>query len=365
MSRAVEASATAPAAPIDFGYRSRDLRLGNLVALRVRSRALTLNAVICALAVILSVIGLGLGDYPLRPTQVLSVLAGNGEAFERIVVVEWRLPMAVAALVLGALLGISGAVFQSVTRNPLGSPDIIGFDAGSYTGVVLTVLVLGANDFWAIALAALAGGLLAAFVVALLASRGGGIQGFRLIIVGIGISAVLGSVNAYLITRANPETAVTIGFWGAGSLTGLTWSALVPAVIGGTVVICAMVLLAPSLRQLEAGDDSALAQGVNARRTRPLLLIVGVMATALVTAVAGPIGFVALAAPQLARRVSGSPGVSVAAAACMGALLVSAAQLVSLLFAQFARAVPVGLITVALGGLYLIWLLIRETRKAV
>lgn len=350
---------------IDFGYRSQNVRIGNALALRSSTRALTVNASLCVVAVLMSVLGLGLGDYPLTPQEVLSTLLGGGEPFARTVVIEWRLPTTIAALLLGALLGISGAIFQSVTRNPLGSPDIIGFDAGSYTGVVITVLVLGVTEFWSIAVAALIGGGMAALIVALLASRDGGIQGFRLIVVGIGVSAILGSANAYLITRSDPDKAVTVGFWGAGSLTGLTWQALIPAAVGGVVVMIAITLLAPSLRQLETGDEAALAQGVSARRTRPLLLIVGVAATALVTAVAGPIGFVALAAPQVARRVTGSPGVSVGSAACMGAMLVSAAQLLSLLATEYARPVPIGLITVGLGGLYLIWLLIRETRKAV
>ena len=357
-------AATSPG-PIDFGYRSRTVRIGTVIALRSSARAVAVNLSLCILALVTSTVGLGLGDYPLSTPEVVTTLLGAGEPFARTVVVEWRLPIAVATLVLGALLGISGAIFQSVTRNPLGSPDIIGFDAGSYTGVVITVLVIGASGFWSVAAGALIGGLLAALLVALLANRSGAISGFRLIVVGIGVSAILGSFNAYLITRSDPDKAVTVGFWGAGSLNGLTWDALLPAMAGGLAVLIAAAMLGPSLRQLETGDDAALAQGVHTRRARPLLLVVGVAATALVTAVAGPIGFVALAAPQLARRVAGTPGVSLTSAACMGAVLVSTAQLLALLAATWARPVPVGLITVAIGGMYLIWLLIRETRKAV
>lgn len=104
---------------------------------------------------------------------------------------------------------------------------------------------------------------------------------------------------------------------------------------------------------------------MNASVARPLLLILGVATTALVTAAAGPIGFVALSAPQLARRLTRTPGVTVAASAFMGAALLSLAQLLSLVIAQVYRPVPVGLITVSLGGLYLIWLLIRETRRSI
>ena len=290
---------------IDFGYRNRTIRTQRAVALRFSARSVAINSILAVVAVTVAVLSLGIGDYPLTTAQVVQSLFGQGDDFHRLIVTEWRLPIAIAAILFGALLGIGGAIFQSLTRNPLGSPDVIGFDAGSYTAVVFTILVIGANQYWYIAAAALVGGLLTAIVVYLLSYRGG-VQGFRLIIVGIGVSAMLGSINAYLIT-----------------------------------------------------------QGVNASVARPLLLILGVATTALVTAAAGPIGFVALSAPQLARRLTRTPGVTVASAAFMGAALLSLAQLLSLVIAQVYRPVPVGLITVSLGGLYLIWLLIRETRRSI
>ncbi|MGW4201387.1 FecCD family ABC transporter permease [Streptomyces sp. NPDC004726] len=355
---------TSPPKPIDFGYRHFHLRIGGLVAARFSLRSLAVNAVLTTIALGVAVLSLGFGDYPLTPVQVVRALAGQGDDFHRMIVAEWRLPMAIGAVLFGALLGIGGAVFQSLTRNPLGSPDVIGFDAGSYTGVVITMLLLGSQHYWSVATAAIAGGLLTAGAVYLLAHRRG-VQGFRLIIVGIGVSAMLGSVNAYLITRADIDDAMSVGFWAAGSLSRVGWDALVPALIGGTLVLGCVTALAPALRQLELGDDAALAQGVSAARARPALLIVGVATTALVTAAAGPIGFVALAAPQLARRLTRTPGVTVASAAFMGAALVTLAHASSLAIAQAYRPVPVGLITVCLGGLYLIWLLIRETRRSI
>ncbi len=347
---------------IDFGYAHQDLRVGRTVSVRLRLRSVLVNGVLAAATVTLAVIGLGFGDYPLDPGQVVRALLGGGEEFHRMIVVEWRLPVLLAAIVFGALLGVGGAVFQSLTRNPLGSPDIIGFDAGAYTAVVLAMLIFQVRDYWSIAGASIVGGLLTALVVYLLAYRRG-IQGFRLIIVGIGVSALLGSLNAYLITRADLQDAMTVGFWGAGSLGRVDWESLTPSLLLAAVTLSAATLLAPALRQLELGDDAALAQGVNANRARLGLLIAGVATTALVTAAAGPIGFIALCAPQVARRVARTPGVSLAASAFMGAALLTAAQFLSLLIALFYRAVPVGLITVCLGGIYLIWLLIRETRR--
>ncbi|QPK80229.1 iron chelate uptake ABC transporter family permease subunit [Corynebacterium lizhenjunii] len=339
------------------------LRVGP-VALRWSTRGAAVNAALLLIALAGAVFALGFGDYPLEPAQVLAALANpSADEFHRTIVTQWRLPVALAAVLFGALLGIGGAIFQSLTHNPLGSPDVIGFDAGSYTAVVITVLVFGTKDYWTIAAAALVGGLATAAIVYFLAYRGG-VQGFRLIIVGIAVSAMLGSINVYLVTRADINDAMSVGFWAAGSLGRVTWQALVPAALCSLAVMVGVLALSRALRQLELGDATAVTQGTPAHRCRPALLILGVATTALVTAAAGPIGFVALAAPQLARRLTHSPGVTVTAAACMGAALLAGAHLLALLFAQIYRPIPEGLITVSLGGLYLIWLLIRESRKS-
>ncbi|ANW21380.1 FecCD family ABC transporter permease [Streptomyces clavuligerus] len=351
--------------PIDFGHRQARLRVGGLFAARVSLRSLAVALALTAVALGAAVLSLGFGDYPLTPLQVVRALAGQGDDFHRLIVAEWRLPMAIGAILFGALLGIGGAIFQSLTRNPLGSPDVIGFDAGAYTGVVLTTVLIGSHHHGSVATAAIAGGLLTAGVVQLLSSSRRGAHGFRLIVVGIAVSAMLQSITSYLITRADIDDAMSVGFWAAGSLNRVGWDALVPSLIGGALVLACVSVLAPALRQLELGDDAATAQGVDTARARPVLLIVGVAATALVTAAAGPIAFVALAAPQLARRLTRTPGVTVASAAFLGAALVSLAHTASLAVAQAYRPVPVGLITVCVGGLYLIQLLIRETRRSI
>ncbi|MFL1430699.1 MULTISPECIES: FecCD family ABC transporter permease [unclassified Nocardiopsis] len=345
-----------PGAPrVDFGYATRTLRVRGF-SVRVALKPVAVAAALLAVAVAIAVAAIGIGDHPLGVWEVAAALTGGGEPFHRVIVVEWRLPVAVAVVVFGALLGLGGAIFQSLTRNPLGSPDVIGFDAGAYTAVVLTILVVGSRGYWSIATAAVAGGLAAAFAVYVLAYRRG-VQGFRLIIVGIAVSAMLGSVNAYLITRAELDDAMAVGFWGAGSVARVTWEGLLPS------LAIAAVLLAPALRRLELGDDTAVAQGTRPGPVRLGLVVTGVATSALVTAAAGPIGFVALVAPQLARRLTRTPGTGLLPAAAMGAVLLAAAHLLSLVIAQVHRPVPVGLITVCLGGLYLIRLLVGETRR--
>jgi iron complex transport system permease protein len=345
---------------VNFGYAHRVVRTPVLSA-RIPVRVVVVSTWLFVLAATAATVAITLGDFPLTVPDVLATFVGGGEDFHRIIVLQWRLPVAIAAVIFGALLGIGGAILQSLTRNPLGSPDVIGFDAGSYTAVVVTILVLDASSRWEIAVAALAGGLLTAFVVYTLAYRGG-IQAFRLIVVGIAVSAVLGSINAYLITRADIEDAMSVGFWGAGSIERVNWPSLVPSLYTAAVLVLAAALLAPALRRLEVGDDAAITQGLRPGPARLGLMVVGVGTTALVTAAAGPIGFVALAAPQLARRITRSQGVSLLSSAAMGAALLSGAHLLSLLIAKAYRPVPVGLITVCVGGVYLIWLLIREAR---
>ncbi|WP_037145120.1 FecCD family ABC transporter permease [Rhodococcoides fascians] len=351
-----------PPVKVDFGYPVVNVGT-RLLTGRFQLRAVVVNSILTAIALVLAVRTLGLGKYPIGFSESMNILfGGGGEDFRRMIVMEWRLPVIVAALVLGALLGIGGAIFQSLTRNPLGSPDIIGFDSGSYFAVVLVMLVFSTRTYSSIAAASLIGGLLTAMVVFFLAYRGG-VQGFRLIIVGIAVSAVLGSVNSYLITRAAVSDAMAVGFWGAGSITRVRWNYLTPTLVIFVVLLICVAAMARSLRLMELGDDSAKALGVNVNRSRLVLVVLGVSTTAIVTAVAGPIGFVALAAPQLAQRLVRSPGVSVWSGAFMGAALLMVAHFLSLTIEQYYRAVPVGLVTVCIGGLYFIYLLVKGAKE--
>ena len=343
------------------GYRELAIRT-SAFSFRLRLRLAITTLILFGLAIAASTIAISLGEFPMELREVLAALVGIGKRLETIIVLEWRLPVAIAAVIFGALLGIGGAIFQSLTHNPLGSPDIIGFDAGSYTAVVVLILVIGSNQYWAIAAAAIIGGLVTAFIVYILSWRRG-IQGFRLIIVGIAISAMLTSINSYLITRAQVEQAVTVGFWAAGSISRVSWHGLIPTLALGLVIVGCAAALSRSLHHLELGDDAAWTQGFSVGRARLGLIVVGVATTAVVTAAAGPISFIALAAPQIARRITQTPGVSLLSAAAMGSALLSGAHLLSLVIATFYYTIPVGLITVIIGGMYMIWLLIRETRR--
>ncbi|MFE3443592.1 FecCD family ABC transporter permease [Nocardia sp. NPDC059180] len=349
-------------ARIDFGrktvqVRSRLTGFTGLLGLRT----VVVCVALLVVALLVAVLALGTGDAPIPTDRVLRAIFIGDQRFDRLVVWEWRFPRVLLALVLGAALGVSGAILQSVTRNPLGSPDIVGFGTGAYTGALIVMLVFGGGEFQTAA-GALVGGLASAVAIQMLALRHD-VSGFRLILVGIGISAMLASVNAWLILRADLLSAMGAAAWGMGSLSGLTWAQVTPAIVLLTALSLTMIPLASRLRMLELGDDLASSFGIQVRRTRLLLIFLSVALTAVATAVTGPIAFIALAAPQLGRRLARTPSTALLPAAAMGALLlVTSDWLAQRLFAP--TTLPVGVVTVSIGGLYLAYVLVAEARRS-
>ncbi|MFC9560678.1 FecCD family ABC transporter permease [Agromyces sp. NPDC056965] len=359
---------TRPAAALEpgprelFGRRTIAYRSpGGRVSFRLDVRTLLVGGVLAVASLVLFVTALIVGDFPLTLAQLVGALTGSSDATATMVVLDWRLPRAILGALLGVALGASGAIFQSLTRNPLGSPDILGFASGAYTGA-LVVIMFASGSYAMIAGGAMLGGILTTAAVYLLAHKRG-VQGFRLIVVGIAVSAMLGSVNTWLSITTELDTAMRAAVWGAGSLNGVGWAQTGVVVTVLAILIPGLILTAASLSTLELGDDAAIALGVRAERSRLWLLLIGTALTALVTAAAGPIAFVALAAPQLARRLTASGSVGIGASALLGAVLLQASDLVaSRMFAP--TQLPVGVVTVSIGGGYLIWLLIRESRRS-
>jgi iron complex transport system permease protein len=340
-----------------------DLRLPGDRRVRVVRRSATVVTAVVALTLALMTWQLTTGDFPLPLGRVWATLRGQGTAGDEFIVYTLRLPRSVTAVLAGAAFGASGAVYQSVTRNPLGSPDIIGFTFGSAFGAVLAIVVFNASDL-VVTGSALAGGLGVAVLVYVLAFRGGGVQGYRLILVGIGISAMLASFISYLILRANILDAQEAYIWLTGSLNGRDWDDVRIGAVGLVLLAPVLVALGPGLRMSEMGDDAAQALGVAVERTRRLALGFGAALCAVAVLCAGPITFVALAAPQIARRLTGSPTVQVIPAMALGALLLLASDTVAQRLVPTAD-LPVGVTTLALGGAYLAWLIAREGRTTI
>ncbi|MFH8290798.1 FecCD family ABC transporter permease [Streptomyces sp. NPDC018059] len=333
-------------------------RGGYSVRLDVRTAVVVALLVVAALAA--SVVLIGTGDFEIPAADVVRTLLGDGNAGQEFIVNELRLPRVLVGLLVGAALGLGGALFQSIARNPLGSPDVLGLGQGATAGA-LTMIVLFQGSAVAVAGGALVGGLVTGLAIYLLAWKRG-VHGYRLVLVGIGVSAFITAVNGYLLTKADFVDAARAVVWMTGSLDGRDWDQVRPLLVLCAVLVPLVLVYGRPLRMLEMGDDVANALGVRVERTRLVLLTASVLLTAAATAAAGPVSFVALTAPQLARRLTRSPGPNLMPAMFMGAALLIVADFASQR-AFGADQLPVGVVTGVLGGGYLLWLLVTQ-RKA-
>ncbi|WP_328392879.1 iron chelate uptake ABC transporter family permease subunit [Streptomyces sp. NBC_00390] len=350
-------AAATPRVVTGIAVRTRSGRF----SVRVQGRAVVASVVLFAALVAVMAVTLTTGDFELSLGEVADALIGRGSGAADFIVNTLRMPRLVTALCVGAALAVSGAILQSLTGNSLGSPDIIGFTNGSATGALLVIVVLH-GSMTQIALGALIGGLATAAAVHLL-MVGRALQGFRLVVVGIGVSALLLAVNSYLITRATWQEALEAQAWLLGSLGNRLWVHANAIGLAVAVLLPLALLLSRRLSMVEMGDDTAIALGVDVARTRAALLVISVALAAFATAVTGPIWFVALAAPQLARRLARTSGPALLPSALLGAVLLALSDLlVQRLFAP--ALLPVGTATGTIGGLYLIWLLVTESRKS-
>lgn len=339
---------------------TKTLRAGGGLSVRYEPRAALSVLGLLVLTLAVAVVLIGTGDFPMSPGEVVDTLLGKGTVVQEFAVMDLRLPRVLVAVFVGAALAVGGAVFQSVSRNPLGSPDVIGFGQGATVGA-LTVIVLFQGSAAAAAGGAVVGGLVTGVTIYLLAWKKG-VHGYRLVLVGIGAAAMLTSVIHYLITKANLVDATRATVWMTGSLDGRDWSQFWPLFAVCCVLLPLVLGHGRALRMLEMGDDAAYALGVKVERTRIVLMASAVLLVAVATSAAGPIVFVSLSAPQLARRLTRAPGPNLAASALMGsALLLSADWIATNAFGE--RQLPVGVVTGILGGCYLLWLLVTE-RKA-
>ena len=341
----------------------RPLRIGSFSRLWLPRRAVIL-VVLVALLLLAAGISLATGDYPIPLLRVPEVLLGGGDPLDRFTILQLRAPRTAIGVLVGVALGFAGALTQTVTRNPIASPDILGVSAGAGVGA-LAVIVLGSNTIVgtvvAVPAAALAGGLVAAVLVYALAWRGG-VDGFRLILVGIAVNAVLVALTTWMLAGARIAQATEATVWLTGSLEGRTWEQFWPVTIAVGLFSALSIMVVRSLPALMLGDDSAAALGVHVGASKTVLLIIAVGLTAFSVSAAGPIGFVAFVAPQIALRVMSSAAPPLLASALMGACLVTISDLIARTLLP--TPLPVGIVTTAIGGPFLIYLIIRANRRA-
>lgn len=335
------------------------LRLGGL-SVRYRRRTLLATGGLLLALLLAAGAALKFSQFPISWADTWLVVFGEAEPGQELVIGRIYLPRVLTGVLVGFALGMAGAVFQSLTRNPLGSPDIIGFDNGAATGALVVLLVAQGSPLQ-VSLGAVAGGLLTAVAVFLLAA-GRGVHGFRLVLVGIGLGSLLVSVNWFLITRADVWDAQSAGVWLVGNVAGVEGGQLRLLAVAVAVLAGTILLLGRGLAMTELHDDTSRGLGVRLHQVRAAAVLLGVALAAVAVAAAGPVVFVALAAPQVARSLTRAPGPNLLAAGLTGALLLVVADHGAReLFLP--RQVPVGVMTGVIGGLYLTWLLTREWRR--
>lgn len=308
-------------------------------------------------ALIFAMLMLGNTIYPV--SDVLAVIGGEDVPGASFAVGTLRIPRAITGALAGMAFGIAGTTFQTMLRNPLASPDVIGITSGASAAAMLGLVGLHWSTSATMFFALVAGVATAAAIY--LMARSGESTGGRLILIGIGIGAMLDSVVAFLVQRAAEWDVAVAMRWLTGSLNGSRMEAVPPLAISILVLLPVVVSLSRDLNALELGDASATALGVRVDRSRILLVLAAVALACFATATTGPIAFVAFLAGPIAARFVG-PGVSlVIPAALTGACLVLAADLLG----QFAfdTKFPVGVITGILGAPYLLLLLVRNSRR--
>ncbi|MET3451330.1 iron chelate uptake ABC transporter family permease subunit [Curtobacterium sp. 1544] len=321
----------------------------------VRREFLVLVAVL-VLLVALVLVGLGVGEIPLSPVQVAGALVGHGDTISDFVIGQLRGPRVFGAILVGASLAVAGGIVQSVVRNPIASPDVIGITSGASASGLTAIVLFGASGGTLFSVV-LVGALVVSLVIAGLAWRRG-ITGNRVVLVGIGVAAICLSITGWMLTSGTVTQAGTALLWLSGSLNAVDRNLVGVLAIAFVVLMALALLQSPRLTVLTLGDEVASGLGLRPNRAKVLLLLTAVCLTAAAVATAGPVSFVALMAAPIARRLVGGGRVALGPTAAVGAAITLASDLI----AQFAipgNALPVGVVTGVIGAPYLLWLLAR------
>ncbi|MFD6589507.1 FecCD family ABC transporter permease [Streptomyces anulatus] len=345
----------APKAP--RGY----LVVGRTVAIPMRRTSVFAGAGLFVLLLAAAVTTLAWGRLGIDLADLPAALVGDAEGKDRFVFNRLRGPRLTVAIGVGAALGVSGALFQSVTRNPLGSPDVIGLSAGAGAGAAICALMFPGTV--PVAVGALLGAILAMALVYV--STGTGFRNpARLVIAGIGVAAMGAAVTQYVVYALERDKASVLTAYVNGSLTARSWT---DATTIWLVLLAAAPLTALISRRLdigEMGDDIAEGLGSEPKKAKTLAVVLAIALSAAAVSVSGPIAFIALTAPQIAKRLTRGSGPHLLLSALTGGLLLVLADLCSQQLALF-DDLPVGIYTMAIGGAYLGYLLVREWRKGV
>jgi iron complex transport system permease protein len=307
------------------------------------------------------IVNIGVGEYPIAPLDVVRTVLGlpTGNEDYSFIVNTLRLPRMLVAALVGVALGVSGAIMQGLTRNPLADPNIIGISAGASLVAVTLIIAVPQVPSGVLPVAAFAGAALTALLIYLLAWKGGD-SPIRLILVGIGLAAILSAGTSLMITFGDVYDVQRALVWLAGSVYGRSWEEFWPLLPWIVVFVPLALLLSRHLNALNLGEDVARGLGSRVARHRGLLLLTAVALAGSTVAAAGTIGFVGLMAPHTARRLVGpSHEGLLPTAGLLGGFIVVAADLVGRTIAAPIE-LPAGLVTAVIGAPFFIYLLWRN-----
>jgi iron complex transport system permease protein len=325
-----------------------------------RGRERTIALILAAMAVVLAGFSLSFGAYTLPLPDLLQTLIGQGTGSDNFIIFRLRMPRLALAVLTGAAFAVAGALFQTLLRNPLASPDIIGISGGASIAAAYSILALGLTGA-AVSLAAFLGALIVASGIYLLAWRGG-ITGFRFVLIGVGVAFMVQAALNYLITRGDVREVQEALVWLVGGLGNASWPDIAIIAVALLVLLPLVGVFASRLRVLQLGDDTAGGLGVSPERTRLVILLLAVALVAVATAFVGPLAFVAFVCAPIARRMLGSGSLALVPSALVGIVLVVAADFAAQHLLPGDVQVPAGIVTGLVGAPYLLWLLATTNR---
>lgn len=321
-------------------------------------RGILFSLLFLILTLLLFLLSLGMGDFFIAPIDVIKVLLGTGASDHTLVVQTFRLPRVLAAILVGACLAVSGSILQGMVRNPLASPDLLGITGGASVAAVAFITLFPAASIRWLPLSAMIG---AAIVTALLYGFAWkkGISALRLVLIGVGIQACTSALNTLLLVTSPTYLTSKAMVWLTGSVYGTDWNAILTLLPWALVFIPLAFLFGRSINVQQLGDDVARGVGHHVEKYRALLLLLCVALAGAAVAIGGAIGFVALLAPQIARKLVGPAfGALLPVTALTGSFIVTAADLVArTVFSPL--DLPVGIFTAAIGAPFFMYLLFK------
>lgn len=327
--------------------------------LRAGRRSTLVVSALCMLLLLALIASLMIGTYPLRADQLWAAATGELDHISQAILVDYRLPRILTAVLVGISFAMAGAIFQTLMRNPLASPDVVGFSAGAGVGALTCLMLLGQATL--LIPFAVVGGLVTTLLVIALAWRGG-VSTYRLILIGIGFNFVLTALLDLMLSRIDLDQAVEMSKWLAGTLNNASWYDVNVLTIGLGVLLPIALWLQFALNRLALGQDLATALGIRITPYTLAMIITGVVLTALAVSVAGPLPFIAFVAGPIARRLLNSSDAALFTAALVGALVTLCADACARLLGAWIN-IPTGVFTAFIGAPYLLWLLVGQIRR--